>query len=53
VDSHFHPDLNVKVRDIKWFRLQGLLGVYYAIVGPANQSVCIILCVGNLAAEKF
>jgi hypothetical protein len=23
------------------------------IVGPANQNVCIILCVGNLANENF
>jgi hypothetical protein len=23
------------------------------IVGPANQNGCIVLCVGNLADEKF
>jgi hypothetical protein len=26
---------------------------FHAIVGPANQNGCIILCVGNLVDEKF
>jgi hypothetical protein len=25
----------------------------YAIVGPAKQNGCVILCVGNLADERF
>jgi hypothetical protein len=31
----------------------GSIMTFSDIVGPANQNGCIILCVGNLAVEKF
>jgi hypothetical protein len=61
-----HPSLERTLQEVASILLQGLtravlgysvvqgaLHCCTSIVGPANQNGCIILCVGNLADEKF
>jgi hypothetical protein len=46
-NTSFHPcsalEKNLAIQELE----------YHSIFGPVNQNGCIILCVGNLADEKF